>query len=240
MAIKALIIDDERLARAELRNLLKNEDLEIIGEATNGEEAIEKIEELQPDLIFLDIQMPGKTGFEVLENIDKAPNVIFTTAYDEFAIKAFQVNALDYLLKPIDPTRLSESLQKAKKQILNKENTAEGEHLLTPQDQFFVKDGERCWFIKLDQVRIFESAGNYTKVYFDDNKPLVLKSLNALEERLDPQYFFRCSRKQIINLAWIGKIDPFFNNTLLVYLKTGEEIELSRRQSLRFKELMSL
>lgn len=241
MPIKALIVDDERLARGELKSLLQSEDIEIIGEAANGDEAIQLIEKLQPELVFLDIQMPGKTGFEVLEALDNMPQIIFTTAYDEFAIKAFEVNALDYLLKPIDPARLSEAITKAKKKAHSSIEINKGENnLLGLNDQFFVKDGEHCWFIKLEDVRQFESAGNYTKVFFGNNKPLILKSLNALEERLDPQYFFRASRQNIINLKWIEKIDPYFNNTLLVHLKGGDKIELSRRQSLRFKEIMSL
>jgi two-component system LytT family response regulator len=243
MPITALIIDDERLARTELRKLLsEHPEIEVIDEASNVDEGLEKIEALNPDLIFLDIQMPGKTGFDLLTEIDKAPKVIFTTAYDEYAIRAFDVNALDYLLKPIEPKRLADSLvklqeelQKEKLGMLAYNRGPLGEH-----DQVFVKDGERCWFVKLSDIRLFESVGNYAKVFFGNNKPLILKSLNALEERLDEKVFFRANRKHIINLRWIEKIEPYFNGGLLVDLKGGEKIEVSRRQTVKFKEMMSL
>jgi len=243
MAIKAIIIDDERLARNELKKLLQDHsDIEVIEEAANVDDGIEKIETLNPDLIFLDIQMPGKTGFDLLAEVEKAPKVIFTTAYDEYAIKAFEVNALDYLLKPIEPKRLADAIQKLQAEMfkesagLNSINRGP----LTEHDQVFVKDGERCWFVKLGEIRLFESVGNYAKVFFGTNKPLILKSLNALEERLDDRMFFRANRKHIINLRWIEKIEPYFNGGLLVDLKGGEKIEVSRRQTVKFKEMMSL
>jgi two-component system LytT family response regulator len=244
MAITTIIIDDERLARNELKKMLQEfSDIEVIDEAANVDEGIEKIETLNPDLIFLDIQMPGKTGFDLLTEVEKAPKVIFTTAYDEYAIKAFEVNALDYLLKPVEPKRLADSLSKLKDE-LNKEKTGTNgtynRGILTDTDQVFVKDGERCWFVKLEEVRLFESVGNYAKVFFGPNKPLILKSLNALEERLDEKVFFRANRKHIINLRWIERIEPYFNGGLLVDLKGGEKIEVSRRQTVKFKEMMSL
>jgi len=243
MAIKAIIIDDERLARNELKKLLQNyNDIEIIEEAANVDEGIEKIETLNPDLIFLDIQMPGKTGFDLLAEVEKAPRVIFTTAYDEYAIRAFEVNALDYLLKPIEPKRLSDAIQKLQAEILKESLgiTNGNRGPLSEHDQVFVKDGERCWFVKLNEIRLFESVGNYAKVFFGTNKPLILKSLNALEERLDDRIFFRANRKHIINLRWIEKIEPYFNGGLLLDLKGGEKIEVSRRQTVKFKEMMSL
>lgn len=243
MAIKAIIIDDERLARNELKKLLQDHsDIEVIDEATNVDEGIEKIETLNPDLIFLDIQMPGKTGFDLLAEVEKAPKVIFTTAYDEYAIKAFEVNALDYLLKPIEPKRLSDTIQKLQAELYKERIGLTGSNRgpLTEQDQVFVKDGERCWFVKLGEIRLFESVGNYAKVFFGTNKPLILKSLNALEERLDDRMFFRANRKHIINLRWIEKIEPYFNGGLILDLKGGEKIEVSRRQTVKFKEMMSL
>jgi two-component system LytT family response regulator len=240
---KAIIIDDERLARAELKKMLAEfQDIEIIAEAANAGEGIEKIETLQPDLIFLDIQMPDKTGFELLQELDKAPKVVFTTAYDEFALKAFEFNALDYLLKPIDKKRLSDAIQKL---ILSEEKevvvqSAFNRNILTENDQVFVKDGEKCWFVKLSEVRLFESAGNYAKVFFGSNKPLILKSLNALEERLDDKTFFRANRKHIINMRMIVKVEPYFNNGLMLELQGGDKIEVSRRQSVKFREMMSL
>lgn len=242
--MKAIIIDDERLARLELRKLLQEfPEVEVIDEAVNAEDALVKIENLQPDLIFLDIQMPGKTGFDMLAELDKAPHVIFTTAHHEFALKAFEVNALDYLMKPIDPKRLADAVQKLV-QTEQRENRTEPDFvnnsILSESDQVFVKDGERCWFVRLSDIRLFESVGNYAKVYFGTNKPLILKSLNALEERLDEKVFFRANRKHIVNLRMIDKIEPYFNGGLLLDLKGGEKIEVSRRQTVKFKEMMSL
>ncbi len=241
---KAIIIDDERLARNELKKLLADfPEVDIIGEAANAKEGIEKIESLAPDLIFLDIQMPGKTGFDMLQELEKAPHVIFTTAYDEFALKAFEVNALDYLMKPVEPKRLKDALVKLQ-QAEEKEQAASllssSRGMLGENDQVFVKDGDRCWFVKLSEVRLFESVGNYAKVFFGTNKPLILKSLNSLEERLDERVFFRANRKHIINLRMIEKVEPYFNGGLMLDLKGGEKIEVSRRQSVKFKEMMSL
>jgi two-component system, LytTR family, response regulator len=244
---RALIIDDERLARNELKKLLQEfPDIEIVAEAANATEGIEKIDSLNPDLIFLDIQMPGKTGFDMLAELDKAPDVIFTTAYDDYALKAFEVNALDYLVKPIEPRRLADALQKLHleegRSVLHESDDviSVNKSLLHETDQVFVKDGERCWFVKLAEIRLFESVGNYAKIYFGSHKPLILKSLNALEERLDEKVFFRANRKHIVNLRLIEKIEPYFNGGLLLELKGGEKIEVSRRQTVKFKEMMSL
>ncbi|RYY54509.1 MAG: response regulator [Chitinophagaceae bacterium] len=242
--MRAIIIDDERLARNELRKLLQDfPEVEIIDEAANADEGIQKIESLQPDLIFLDIQMPGKTGFEMLAELERAPQVIFTTAYDEFALKAFEVNALDYLLKPVEPKRLADAVHKLQTGETREKATGTeftNNSILGEDDQVFVKDGERCWFVKLSDIRLFESVGNYAKVFFGPNKPLILKSLNALEERLDEKFFFRANRKHIVNLRMIEKIEPYFNGGLLLELKGGEKIEVSRRQTVKFKEMMSL
>ena len=189
--------------------------------------------------------MPEKTGFELLEELDNVPHVIFTTAYDEYALKAFQVNALDYLLKPIEPKRLEEAITKLQGKIdghskSEESSTSHSQKKLTLEDQVFVKDGDRCWFVRLSNVRLFESDGNYIKVYFDNFKPMIHKSLNALDERLDEKSFFRASRKHIINLGWVEGIEPWFNGGLVVTLKGGDRIEVSRRQAARFKEMMSL
>jgi two-component system, LytTR family, response regulator len=238
---KAIIIDDERLARNELKKLLQEfPDVEVIGEAANANEGIEKIDSLNPDLVFLDIQMPGKSGFDMLTQIEKAPHVIFVTAYDEYALKAFEVNALDYLMKPVEPKRLADALLKVKQKDEEELLSYNNRGMLHENDQVFVKDGERCWFVKLSDVRLFESVGNYAKVFFGNNKPLILKSLNALEERLDDKVFFRANRKHIINLRMIDKIEPYFNGGLLLDLVGGEKIEVSRRQAVKFKEMMSL
>ena len=211
--MRALIVDDERLARKELMKLLEDHPIiEVVGEAMNAEEATQMVNELNPDLLFLDIQMPGKTGFQLLEELDAVPLVVFTTAYDEFALKAFEVNALDYLLKPIQPERLAEAISKLADKERAKNAAIRGpEKKLGLTDQVFVKDGDRCWFVSLTNVRLFESDGNYIKVYFDNNRPMIHKSLNALDKKLDERAFFRASRKQIVSLSWIEGIEPWVN-----------------------------
>jgi two-component system LytT family response regulator len=237
--MRALIIDDERLARKELIKLLEDfPEIEILGEAANADEAFELINSLKPDLLFLDIQMPGKTGFELLEMLDSVPAVIFTTAYDEYALKAFEVNALDYLLKPIQLDRLNDTITKLEPP--KPEVATEKEPKLNLHDQVFVKDGDKCWFVSLKDIRYFESDGNYIKVFFDTFKPMIHKSLNALDEKLNDRDFFRASRKHIINLSWVEGIEPWFNGGLMVKLKGGDKVEVSRRQAAKFKEKMSL
>lgn len=240
--MRALIVDDERLARKELIKLLEDHPMiEVVGEAMNADEANKMANELSPDILFLDIQMPGKTGFQLLEELDIVPFVVFTTAYDEFAIKAFEVNALDYLLKPIQPERLAETVAKlAEKERTKITTVRSADKKLGLNDQVFVKDGERCWFVSLTNVRMFESDGNYIKVYFDNNRPMIHKSLNALDEKLDERAFFRASRKHIVNLSWVEGIEPWFNGGLMVRLKGGDKVEVSRRQAAKFKDMMSL
>lgn len=239
--MKAIVIDDERLARKELISLLSDyKYITVVDEAVNVDDAYEKIKKHSPDLLFLDIQMPGKTGFELLEMLDSVPEVIFTTAYDEYALKAFEVNAFDYLLKPIQTERLSKSLSKLLKKGNEQSDNFRQNKRLGVNDQVFVKDGEKCWFVRLSDVRLFESEGNYIKVYFDNVKPMIHKSLNALEEKLDDRMFFRASRKHVINLSWVEGIEPWFNGGLMVKLKGGEKVEVSRRQAAKFKDMMSL
>ncbi len=231
--MRVLIIDDERLARAELRRLLeKHEEIQIVGEARNTDEALVQIDKLEPDLLFLDIQMPGRNGFELLEQLERAPLVIFTTAYDEFALKAFEVNALDYLLKPVAPERLEAALGRA--------STRTARNVMESPQRIFVKDGERCWFVTVGDIVLLESEGNYTRLYFGSNRPLTPRSLNYLEERLDPAIFFRASRKHILNLQFVENIDPWANGGFLIRLQGGHQVEMSRRQAQKFKELMSL
>lgn len=236
--MKALIIDDERLARKELASLLaKHPEVEIVGEAANADEAEKLIAELHPQLLFLDVQMPGRSGFDLLEALDPAPNVIFVTAFDEHAIHAFQVNALDYVLKPVDPSRLEAAISKLPR---GGDADLPQREILRADDQIFLRDNDKCWFVTLKDVRLFQSEGNYVRVLFADQKPLVLRSLNNLEKKLDPLTFFRTSRKHIVNLKHVDKIEPWFSGGLLVKLKTGEQVEVSRRQSARFKDLLSL
>lgn len=238
--MKTMVIDDSRLARNELKRLLKELDnIEIVGEAASVDEAIEKIGELKPDLIFLDIQMPGKTGFDLLEELETVPEVIFSTAYDEHALKAFEYNALDYLVKPVQKQRLAGAISKVFEKVEKKQRGDSDGSKLTLDDQVFVKDGERCWFVQLADIRLFEVSGNYTTVYFENSKPMITRTLNYLETRLDDKTFFRSNRQQIINLKWIERIEPWFSGSLRIYMKGGEEIDVSRRQTLKFKDLMS-
>lgn len=237
--MKAVIIDDSQLARQELKHLLKGKPgLEIIAEAENAEEALAIIDDKKPDLIFLDIQMPDKSGFELLEELLETPEVIFTTAFDQYAMKAFEHNALDYLQKPIHEGRLDQALERASLKVKQKAEKDASKYL-SLNHQVFVKDGESCWFVSLAEIRVLEILGSYTRIFFKDQKPMIPKSLNYMEQRLDPEVFFRANRQQIINLKFIGRIEPWFSGALKLYLKTGEEVELSRRQSIKFREIMS-
>lgn len=246
--IKTILIDDERLAREELKSMLSDfEDIEIIAEAKNGNEGVQLIHDLNPDLIFLDVNMPGLSGFDLLKQLEEIPLVVFITAYDEYAMKAFEVEALDYILKPVIPERLKEAVKKVVSKF-EEDNLSNGSEqpfsepkkVLSVNDSVFIKDGEKCWFVELSKIRMLESEGNYVKVHFDQFRPLILRSLGSFEERLDPDHFFRANRKFIVNLKWIDKIENWFNGGLIVELKTGEKVEISRRQAIRFKELWSL
>lgn len=242
--MKALIVDDERLARNELGRMLKNfPEVEIVGEARDADEAYEQILRVKPDLLFLDIQMPGRNGFQLLERLESVPLVIFTTAFDKYALKAFEVNALDYLQKPIVPERLAAAIAKvsAPRSALSSLHSAPAARNPADADrQIFVRDGERCWFVTIRNIALMESEGNYTRLHFDGNRPLLLRSLTDLQERLDSRIFFRANRKQIINLRFVESIAPWPNEGYLVQLKGGFQIEMSRRQAQRFQAISSL
>lgn len=240
--MKCILVDDSRLARNELRHLLESYPaIEIVAEAAHAQEAKIQIEKNQPDLLFLDIQMPGKDGFQLLEELEHIPYVIFTTAYDQYALRAFETSALDYLLKPIRDERLRAALERAhQKSEENHPQTAPSSAYMHSDQQVFVKDGEQCWFVTLHDIRLFEINGNQTRIYFGSQAPLIHRTLHYLETRLDEKHFFRANRQQIINLAWIDRIVPWFSGGLKVFLKGGgEEIEISRRQASRFKDLLS-
>lgn len=237
MAIKTIIIDDEPLSVAEMQTMLKkHSDIEVVETAVHAKDAIEKIQLHKPQLIFLDINMPGKSGFELLEDLDEVPHVIFVTAYDQFALKAFEVNALDYILKPVNSDRLSEAIHKVKTQfgLVDKENK------LPIDKRIFIKDGDHCFFVPLQEIYLIESVGNYARIYFNNKKPLLHKTLTYLEDKLPDTHFFRAGRQFIINTHFIKNISPYYNNTLKVELQDGTFIDISQRQSVKFKEIMGL
>ena len=223
-----LIVDDERSARAELKRLLASfPEFEIIGEAKNADEAREQIKQQQPSILFLDIQMPECSGFELLESLDEVPEVVFTTAFDQYAVKAFEVSAFDYLLKPIREERFAQTVNR----LLEKCKQDQ------PAKQVFVKDGDRYHFVKWETVHLIESMDNYARIFFNDQKTWLKSSLNQLEKMLNEQVFFRANRAQIINLDYIEKIRAATNGSLTVTLRTGHVIEISERRSVQFKKL---
>lgn len=233
--MKAIIVEDSRLARKDLIEQLKSfPEIEIVEQAANVNDAFSIITKEDIDLIFLDINLPGKNGFDLLEMLDTVPLVIFTTAYDEYAIKAYEYNALDYLLKPIKPEMLNRAVSKAIKSY-EKDKPTESKLL----KRVFIKDGIKCWLVNLSEIIVFESEGNYSRVYFDNNKPLIYKSLHMIEEKVDPAIFFRANRKQIINLNYIKSVKEGIANTLKITMSNELVIEVSRRNTHKFKSLLS-
>ncbi len=238
--IRALLIDDERLARAELRRLLAvHRDIEIVGEAGSAAEALNLIHELAPDLLFLDVHMPGGTGFDLLASLERAPSTIFTTAFDAHAVQAFEVNALDYLMKPIKPERLSSALHRVS---LRLDNALISENQITLKSapapgKIFVKDGSRCWFVSPQDIFLLESEGNYTRVYFQDNRPLILRSLQRFEATLDPRNFVRISRQHVVNVTHVVRTDMMNGGGMQLQLTSGIAIQVARRRVERFKEV---
>lgn len=232
--MRAAIIEDEPLARKELRRLLTpHTTVEIVGEAANIDEAKKLIETTSPDVLFLDIHMPGGTGFDLLEQLDQVPAVIFTTAYDEHAVRAFEIDAIDYLLKPIEADRLADAIGRVHAAAAARVQQKTTENLL---ERLFVRDGQRCWFVPLREVHLISSEGNYVRLHWKQAKPLFNRSLVNLEQRLDPKMFFRANRQQIINLEFIEEVDMGVGGRLHIQLKDGPEIEVSRRQARLFIE----
>lgn len=229
--MRVLIVDDERLARAELRRMLAaHAGVQVVGEAASAAQAALQVAALQPDLLLLDVQMPGGSGFDLLAALDDPPEVIFATAFDEYALQAFEASALDYLMKPIAPQRLAGALERAAAR-LGKVSAPSS----MPR-KLFIRDGERCWFVRLEEIRLFESEGNYTRLYFDGGKPLLARSLLQLEQRLDPQQFFRASRRHIVNLAAVRGIDSVDGGALVLRLDDAH-VEVSRRRAAALRQL---
>ena len=245
--MRTLIVDDEPLARRELRRLLQQFDwVEVVAEASNIEEAYGLVESLTPDLLFLDIQMPGGSGFDLLTRLEHAPQVIFTTAYDHHAVQAFAVNALDYLLKPIEPERLAAALARARRALgpasavtSSQPSTVDVQAGAT-LERLFIRDGSRCWFVPLREVSLMVAEGNYVRLHWGDVRPLLSRPLTSLEERLDPNRYFRANRSQIVNLEFIENVELGGGGLLHVQLRGGPEVEISRRQARLFRARMSV
>jgi two-component system LytT family response regulator len=255
--LKAVIIDDERLARNELRRLLaRHPEIDIVGEAASAQQARETLDDLESDLLFLDVQMPGETGFDLLASLDSVPLVVFTTAFDEYALRAFEVSALDYLVKPIDPKRLARTVERLHAMIqgtpepgttVSVADTAAAPGRipayakpLSERHRVFVNDGERCWLVELGDIRLFEAAGNYTRIFFGKERPLINRGLNQLEPKLDGRVFFRANRHQIVNVKAVRDIQPWFGGRLLARIDGGAEVTISRRRARVFRELMGM
>ena len=240
--MRIYIVEDSRLARQELRTLLASiPDADIIGEAAELAPAREAIDTLQPELLLLDVELPGATGFDLLDQLEHLPLVVFTTAYDQHALAAFERNALDYLLKPIDSQRLEAALAKARERLRPaRMATPAATALKGADDMVFLRDGERCWFVRLGDVAGFEACGNYAQAWFDGQRPLLARTLTSLEERLDPQLFFRASRSHLINLRWVQDIQPWSNDGYRVTLRDGHQVEVSRRQAKLLRERLEL
>jgi two-component system, LytTR family, response regulator len=250
--MKALVIDDEPLARSELRRLLKKHpEIEIVGEAANADEAREAIQLHKPTLLFLDVQMPEENGFELLASLGSGvPAVIFTTAFDQHALRAFEFGALDYLMKPIEPERLQEALERADRASAGQPTAVdddvpddEAEPLNTPLksgEKVFVRDGDRCWFVPVESIRGIEADGNHARLWLDGSEPYVHRTLAQLEMRLPEEVFFRASRSQIVNLRCVESVEPWFSGSLRAKLKGGKVVELSRRQSRLFRQRLGL
>ena len=231
--IKVIIVDDERLSREELkRALLGYEDFVLIGEAENADDAKDLIEANRPDLIFLDIQMPEKSGFDLLESLDYVPAVLFTTAFNQYAVQAFEVNALDYLMKPIREERFAQAIEKIRNTINLKSASNDS---LTNDRKIFIKDGEKRFFVQLNEIYLIESLENYSRVYFQDKKALQRRSLRRWEEMLDENTFFRINRTEIVNINYIQEVKKTVGSGLEIKLKTGELLKVSNRQSVKFK-----
>jgi two-component system LytT family response regulator len=236
--VKVIIVDDERLSREELKRALKAyEDFVLIGEAENADDAKDLIETKMPDLIFLDIQMPEKSGFDLLESLDNVPAVLFTTAYNQYAVQAFEVNALDYLMKPIREERFAKAIEKIRNTISLKSSL---NNSVAKDRKIFIKDGEKRFFIQLDEIYLIESLENYTRLFFQGKKALQRRSLRQWEEMLDENIFFRINRTKIVNIKYIQEVNRTIGGRLEVKLKTGELLEVSNRQSAKFKNINSI
>ena len=238
---RVLIADDEPLARERLRMLLGTEDwVEIAGECHTGADAVAAIQKLRPDLVFLDVQMPGATGFDVIQQVGVAemPPVVFVTAYDRYALRAFDVHALDYLLKPFDRERFQQALARAR-QHLQRKDAGELERRLLElvqdlrsspprPERFVIKSGGRVFFVRAEEIDWIEAAGNYVKLHVGNEAHLLRETMNSLEAQLDPDVFYRIHRCHIVNIERVKELQPWFNGEYVVFLRSGARLTLSR------------
>lgn len=239
--LRVLIVDDARLARQELRTLLSALPwVQCVGEADDVPAAREAIATLAPDLVLLDVQMPSGSGFDVLDGLETVPAVVFVTAYDTYAVRAFQANALDYLMKPVEAPRLLEALERARQREVASAEAPEMRGTLGAQDQVFVREGERCWFVAVSEIRRLVVDGNYTRLWFRDQNALLTRSLSALETRLPPDLFFRANPNTLVNLRRIRGVTPSIGDGYDLTLDDGSEVEVSRRQARELRERMAL
>ena len=239
--IRTLVVDDEPLARERVMSLLQQEsDVEIVGECSDGTQAVSAIQEQSPDLVFLDVQMPGCDGFEVIRNIgaDRMPTVVFVTAYDEYALQAFEVHALDYLLKPFGKDRFQQTLRHAREALERRRAGDLGRRLLAlvhdikpePQrvERLVVKSGGRVFFLRTDEIDWIEAAGNYVRLHLGTESHLFRETMNRMESRLDTRRFARIHRSRIVNTERIKELQPWFNGDYVVILRDGTRLTLSR------------
>lgn len=236
--MKAIVVEDSRLAREGLVNMLRGfSELQVIGEADHPASALKLIQEVRPDVIFLDIHMPGESGFDLLEKLDYRPRIIFTTAYSEYAIRSFDYHAVDYLLKPISHERLALAI--AKLTTAHDQHSNDTRPALDINSQIFVKDGEKCHLVALSDIRYFESCKNYVRIFFNNDNSFIKKSLNQVEERLPQKHFFRINRQYIINLREISRIEESIGEGYEITMSDGKTMEVSRRNAAALKDLLS-
>ncbi|KQQ86595.1 LytTR family DNA-binding domain-containing protein [Massilia sp. Leaf139] len=237
--MRVLIVDDSRLARAGLARMLAAfPEIELVGEADHPDTALPLIREREPDVLFLDIRMAGADAFDLLARLEQHPRIVFTTAHAEYAIRSFDFDTVDYLLKPVSPERLAQAIRK----LAPQETPAPAplQPPLEPGSRIFIKDGERCHMVSLASIRCFESCKNYVQVFFDDQRAYVKKSLGSVEERLPPRMFFRVSRQHIVNLNAVVAIEEAMGAGYVVTLDNGQKLEISRRNAAQLKESLSL
>lgn len=245
--LRALVIEDSRLAREGLMRMLAafSDQVDVLGQAENAKIALVLIEQLRPDLLFLDIHMPGEDGFALLERLDYTPRIVFTTAYSEHAIRSFDFNTVDYLLKPISPLRLAQALAKLSGESEAEPGGVDVKPTLDFSSKIFIKDGDHCYLVALSSILYIESCKNYVRAFFTDGaggevrNAYVKKSMNQIEERLPRTVFFRASRQYLVNLQAIRSIEESISEGFEVTMLDGKRLEVSRRNAGRLKDWLS-